>query len=132
MISWAFAGRLLGGLGKVLMMGVTIPVGLILAVSIWAYFDRSSAIRQAVDEAVTELVDGAELEAAEARLEALQKILAEKERINQRDQESIARFGQMLAEAAIQNEGLIDEIADLEAQPLDVCVVDDALLERLR
>lgn len=68
---WALAARRGGGLLKVLTFGLTIPVWLVLAVSLWVHFDKGSAVRQAVDRAVTELVAGAELEAAREREKAM-------------------------------------------------------------
>lgn len=133
MIGGAILSRVGGSLLSVLTLGITIQVWMILAAGVWLYFDRSSAIRQAVNSAVTELVDGAELEAAQARIEALQTINAENERIIKRDQDTIATFGDLLARAAIENEGMDDEIAELRSQPVNAaCIVDDALLERVR
>lgn len=129
MTALAAAGRFIL---PVLTFGITLPLWAFLAAGIWLWLDRGSAVRQAVDRAVTELVDGAELEAARATNEALRKILAEKERQAQRDRAAMARFAELLAAAQQEKDGLADEIAELESTPLDACVVDDALLDRLR
>lgn len=133
MIGGALLAKGLGFAGRALAIGITIPLWLILIAGAWLYFDRSSAIREAVDRAVTRLVDGAELEAARAREEALRKILADREIKAERDRAALARFSELLASAETEREGLADELAELAARPLDAaCVVDRALLERLR
>ncbi|RUU46474.1 hypothetical protein EOD08_08220 [Mesorhizobium sp. M6A.T.Ca.TU.002.02.2.1] len=52
----------------VLTFGITLPVWFFLAAGIWLCFDKASAVRQAVDKAVTELVAGARLDALNAEL----------------------------------------------------------------
>jgi len=117
----------------VLTAGITIPLWLIVAGGLWLHLDRSSAIRQAVDRAVADLVHSAELEAAAAREEALRKILAARDRQAERDRAALARFAQLLTAAEDRQGALLDEIAEMEAQPApDHCLVDGALLERLR
>jgi hypothetical protein len=133
MIGWALLARAGKGLLAILAVGITIPFGLLLAAGIWLWLDRSSAIRQTVDRAVAELVDGAELEAARAREEALNKIIADQRQKSERDRAALARFAELLAAAQTEKEGLADELAELEATPLpDRCTVDRALLNRLR
>ena len=133
MIGLALLGRAGKGLLALLAVGITVPVWLMLAAGIWLWLDRSSAIRKAVDRAVTELVDGAELEAARAREEALNKIIADQKLKAERDRASLARFAELLAAAQTEKEGLADELAELEASPPpDSCTVDGALLDRLR
>lgn len=129
-MTWAFVA----GIGKrVLLFTIPIPVIAVLAAWAWVHFDKSSAIRRAVDRAVTELVDGAELDAARAQNEALRKILAETERRAERDRAAAARFSELLTAAEAEKDDLADEIADLESRPVnDACVVDGDLLERLR
>lgn len=117
----------------ILTVGITIPLWFILAAGLWLHFDKVSAVRQAVDRAVSDLVHSAELEAAAAREEALRKIKAELERQAERDRAALARFAEMMADAEIERRNLLDEIAELEAQPApDACVVDGDLAERLR
>lgn len=120
------------GFATVLGQGITIPVWIVLAVGVWLYFDRASAVRQAVDRAVTHLVHSAELEAAKAREEALRMIIADQRRKADADREALARYARLLEAAENEKEGLADELADLAAQPLDQCVVDRVLLDRLR
>lgn len=133
MIGWALLGRIGKGLVAVLAFGVTIPVGLLLAAGIWLYVDRASAVRQAVDRAVTDLVAGEELAAERAKNEALNRIILEKNRLIEADRAALARFSDLLAASQTEKEGLADELAELEAAPPpDACVVDRALLDRLR
>ncbi len=118
---------------RVLTFGITIPLWLILAAGGWAWLDKTSAVRQAVNKAVTQLVHSAELDAAKAREEALRKIIAEKDRQAERDRAAMARFSELLLAAEAQKETLNDELAELEARPApDNCIVDGDLLERLR
>lgn len=133
MIGGAILGRIGKGLAAVLAFGVTIPVGLMLAAGIWLYVDRASALRHAVDRAVTDLVAGEELAAERAKNEALNRIILEKNRLIEADRAALARFSDLLAAAQTEKEGLADELAELEASPPpDACVVDRALLDRLR
>jgi len=50
----------------VLTFGITLPVWFFLAAGGWLWWDKTSAVRLAVDKAVTELVAGAQLEALKA------------------------------------------------------------------
>ncbi|MER9851229.1 hypothetical protein NKJ55_28715 [Mesorhizobium sp. M0106] len=52
----------------VLTFGLTLPVWFFLAVGIWLWWDKTSAVRLAIDKAVTELVAGAQIEALNAEL----------------------------------------------------------------
>lgn len=116
-----------------LAAGITIPLWLILAAGLWLHLDKSSAVRAAVDRAITDLIYSAELDAARAREEALRKIMTERERQAERDRAALARLAELVADAETEKKGLLDEIAELEAQPApDSCTVDGALVERLR
>lgn len=133
MIGWALLGRLGKGLQGSLAVGITVPLWLLLAAGIWLHLDRTSAIRKAVDQAVTDLVAGAELEATKAREEGLRKIIADQQIKAERDRAALARFAELLMAAQTEKEGLADELAELEATPPpDACIVDRALLDRLR
>ncbi|MBS4018936.1 MAG: hypothetical protein KGZ68_11945 [Dechloromonas sp.] len=117
----------------VLVLGITLPLWVILAAIVWWQVDKGSAVKAAVESAIEELVDGAELEAERASNEALRKILAERNRVAERDREALARYADLLAASENEKGDLIDELAELEAMPPpDGCTVDDALLDRLR
>lgn len=118
---------------RILTFGVTVPVGVILAAGLWVHLDKGSAVRAAVDRAVVELVAGADLAAAEARVEALEKVQAELTR--QRDALSDANrdFANDLAAAETELELAHADLEHLAATPInDACAVDGAVLERLR
>ena len=127
-------------LWRVLGFTIPLPIGVILAALAWLHFDKSSAIRQAVDEQVTEMVAGAEIAALEAKLEAEEKIAAARgaaaTEANRRLMVEInARTNLAARLAAIQteNEILNDDLADLLSRPVDRdCAVDPDLLGRLR
>jgi hypothetical protein len=100
----------------VLTFGITIPLWLILTAGLWLHLDKASTVRRAVDWAVSDLVHS-----------------AERERLAERDRDALARFAEMMADAEIERRNMLDEIAELEAQPApDSCIVDGDLAERLR
>lgn len=128
-MSLAFLRPLLG----ILTFGLTIPVWLILAVGLWVHFDKGSAVRQAVDRAVTELVTGAELEAERAKVQALEQINAELRGRAAALDTANTRFSESLRAAQTDLEDANAQIADLLSRPVnDACSVDGSLLERLR
>lgn len=129
----AFAKPLLSGLRGVLVAGVTRPVWLMLAIGLWLYVDRGSAVRTAVDAAVTELVAGAEIAGLEARIAALETLNAEEAGRAMALEQANARFADQLGEAMIELDNANDEIAELLARPVDAdCRVDGGLADRLR
>ncbi|OAB57599.1 hypothetical protein AY599_18240 [Leptolyngbya valderiana BDU 20041] len=129
----ALAKPLLARLRGVLVAGVTLPVWLMLAIGLWLYVDRGSAVRTAVDAAVTELVAGAEIAGLEARIAALETLNAEEAGRAMALEQANARFADQLGEAMIELDNANDEIAELLARPVDAdCRVDDGLAERLR
>ena len=128
-MSLAFLRPLLG----ILTFGLTIPVWLILSVGLWVHFDKGSAVRQAVDRAVTELVTGAELEAAQARVQALEQINAELRGRAAALDAANSRFSESLQQAQTDLETANAQLVDLLSTPVnELCTVDGALLERLR
>lgn len=128
-MSLAFLRPLLG----ILTFGLTIPVWLVLAVGLWVHFDKSSAVRQAVDRAVTEMVAGAELEAARARADGLERINAELRGRAAALDAANTRFSESLRAAQTDLEDANAQIADLLSRPVnDACAVDGGLIERLR
>jgi hypothetical protein len=132
-VLWTVVKRILGFI-------VPVPVVVILAALAWVQFDKSSAIRQAVNERVTEMVAGAEIAALEAKLAAQVQIAdraaeAAQEARRRLTVESTARTNLTVRLAAIQteNEILNDDLADLLSRPVDRdCAVDDSVLDRLR
>lgn len=122
----------LKAVGKVLAFGITIPLGVVLAAGLWVHFDKSSAVRSAVDRAVTALVADAEIKAAKAEAEAQRRIAAEYQRQAERARMASDQFAALLAESRAREEGLQDEIDELAAAPVnDACIVDGGILGRL-
>ncbi len=133
MIAGAFLARTMAAAGTVLAFSVTLPVWAFLAAGAWLSLDKSSAVRQAVDSAVTELVAGAELEAARAETDALREIAAETQRRLAAANLANALFAERLAESRRTEQELTDEIEDLLAHPVaGDCTVDGDLHRRLR
>jgi hypothetical protein len=60
-------------LGRALAFCIPVPVIAIAALAGWLWWDRTSAVRQAVDNAVTELVAGGEIAALKAELAAAER-----------------------------------------------------------
>lgn len=119
--------------GTILTFGVTLPVWLFLAAGAWLYIDRGSAIRTAVNEAVTELVAGAEIEAANARAEALELINAELKGRATALALANSRFSESLEAAQTDLESANGQLAELLALPVnDRCDVDAGIFDRLR
>ncbi len=136
-MTWAVAGKALWSLAKVV---IPVPLVVILAALGWLHFDKASAVRTAVDEAVTELVAGARIAALEATVDG-QKRLAMYAAMNAEE----ARLRAEIAEAALfeleaqlalseeKRREFEDELAEREDDPLpDGCRVDQRLLDRLR
>lgn len=70
-MTWAALGKGLLGLVRIV---IPVPLLLILAALAWVHFDRVSAVRRAVDEAVTELVAGARIAALEAEVDGRRRL----------------------------------------------------------
>lgn len=130
----------LNGLWRILRLTIPIPVALILAALAWVQFDKTSAIRQAVNERVTKMVAGAEIAALEAKLEAEGKIAAARgaaaAEANRRlmvEMNARSNLANRLAAIQTENEILNDDLADLLSRPVDRdCSVHPDLLGRLR
>lgn len=117
----------------ILTFGITLPVWAFLAAGAWLALDRDSVVRMAVNEAVTNLVAGAELEAERARADALERINA-----NLRGRATAlalanSRFSQSLETAQTDLESANGQLAELLANPVNgACAVDPDILGRLR
>lgn len=128
----AIAWRFLQPVLKFLSIGITVPVWIIVAAALWWQVDKGSAVKRAVDRAVTQLVAGEELEAEKATVEALRKIIDAQRRQAEALEQANRDFEQQMAEAERQAEELADELADISSRPVnDACVVDGGILERL-
>lgn len=133
----AFAARYVLPL---LAMGITIPLWVIMAVALWAHFDKGSAVRTAVDRAVTQLVAGAEIEAAKAIADAERRLrlvaegaAAEARRRATAAEDANRSFAAALAATEADMENLSNDLDDLLSQPVDErCTVSPDLLERMR
>ncbi|EDQ33967.1 hypothetical protein HPDFL43_05920 [Hoeflea phototrophica DFL-43] len=125
---------------RILGFTIPVPVTLILAALAWVQFDKSSAIRSAVNERVKEMVAGAEIEALEAQIAAQRQIAARSAEAAREAQrrltvEATARTNLSMRLMAIQteNEILNDDLADLLSRPVDRdCAVDADVLGRLQ
>lgn len=124
----------------VLTFNIALPLWVFLVAGGWFYFDKHSAIRTAVNQAVTKLVAGAEIEALNAKLAEEQRIRqwseakeAEANRIAETERQALQDLETNHALSRLENRKRKDDLAQLETRPLpDGCRVDQYLLERLR
>lgn len=116
-----------------------IPIALLVAGYVWVLMDKQSAIRAAVNKAVTEIVAGAELKAAAQEVEnqkllralAEDKLAEELRRVNI-VQAANKSYADKLATANEEKDALEHEIAEMEnLPPPDRCLVGDDLFNRL-
>jgi len=129
----AFLKPFWDGAKALLSIAIHIPLILIIGALLWTKWDKSSAVRRAVDTAVAKLVVWAELDAANARIAALEKIVAQHKAEMAGDSVAKQVHAEQLAKSNAENERLSDAIALVESQPVNSgCVVDQQLLDRLR
>jgi len=129
-----------GIVGRVLGFIVPVPLILVLAALAWAHFDKTSAVRSAVNDRVKEMVAGAEIAALEAQLAAQRDIAARLDEVSTEAQRRLSAavdaqlsLAMRLQAAEAKNGDLNDELDDLLSRPVDRgCAVDADLLGRLR
>ncbi len=132
--------KALGIAAKVLTFGITLPVWAFLAAAAWAHVDKGSAVRTAVDDAVTELVAGAEIRALESQVAGMRRLKDfaegqrdEARRIQAVTEKNARRFADELVLSELQKETDDKEIAELQAQPRDPgCEPDPSYIDSLR
>ncbi len=120
-------------LWRVATIMIPIPLALIVIAGLWWKIDTSSRIRNAVDKAVTELVAGAQIKALEATLDAERRLRMFAEGREAAAKAATEEFEEKLAQSELENQGLIDELTAIQAQPPPPdCIVSPELLDRLR
>ena len=133
-------GAILSAVWRILRLTIPLPVAVILAALAWAHFDKSSAIRSAVNDRVKEMVAGAEIAALEAQLAAQRDIAARLDEVSTEAQRRLSAaadaqlsLAMRLQAAEAKNGDLNDELDDLLSRPVDRdCAVDSDLIGRLR
>ncbi|PBB41786.1 hypothetical protein CK222_21775 [Mesorhizobium sp. WSM3866] len=124
----------------VLSFGITLPVWAFLIAGTWLYFDKASAIRTAVNQAVTKLVAGAELEALNAKLTEERRIrqwaeakVDETNRLAEIDRQAREDLEKQSNLSRLDNRKRKDDLVQIEARALpDGCRVDEFLFNRMR
>lgn len=96
-------------LWRVAKFTVPIPLILIAAALIWTQIDKTSAVRRAVDDALTDAVAGAQIAALEAKL-------AEKERQLAAGRKALDGFAALLSEAQAREAALAEQDAKDDAE----------------
>lgn len=125
-MTWA---AILRSAWRVLSFGVTIPVWAIIAVWLFFQYEQSAAVKGAIKT----LVAGAEIEAANAKADALEKILESEREKAERLAKANADFAARLSKARTELGNLDDQISEILSRPVDsACVVDGDILGRLR
>jgi len=124
---------------------IPVPVGVILVLSGWLYFDRNSAVREAVNKATTELVAGAELRAAEAKFKAQKQLTDdanEHARLMEERQKDLQVLMDEFRRRSMAQQGL-NKVLDIEIRKLKEnshvkpeckieCLISDPVFDRLR
>lgn len=116
----------------ILTFGITLPLWLFLVAGGWLWWGKTSAVRLAVNNAVTELVAGAEMDARKAKAveEARRRAAAVKSLEDYRQQYATDKV------AAEQAHDLLEQrIVDNEKKLAVAgrsCLLNDADVERLR
>lgn len=127
-------------IGPILTYCIAIPIWILLIAGGWVWFDRTSAVRTAVNKAVTELVAGAQLEALNASLieERRLRVWSDGKAEEQRkiaDEERSARIDleTQLSLTDAEKKEMSDELAKIESLPPPAdCRVDQQFLDGLR
>lgn len=124
----------------ILVFGITLPVWVFLIGGAWLWFDRSSAVRAAVNKAVTEMVAGAQIDALNAQLVEERRIRAwsdgkadEAARIASDERTARVDLEQQLTQTDAEKKEMTNELEAIAARPApDDCRVDQRLLDSLR
>jgi hypothetical protein len=114
----AWGARAAGFLGQLLSFGITLPLWIFLAAGVWLHLDKASAVRRAVDSAVTDLVAGAQISAANAKATALQAIVDEQNRKLAAEKQANRLFEERLAASHRTQLETEDAIQNLLARPV--------------
>jgi hypothetical protein len=110
-------------------IGINIPIWLILIIGVWVHFDKSQTVRKAV----LNLIVGAELEAAQAKVHALEQINAEIRGRAAALDVANTRFADNLEQAQTDLENANGQLSELLSTPVNKsCIVDHSLFEQLR
>lgn len=120
----------------ILAFGITLPVWAFLAAGIWLWFDKGSAVRQAVDKAVTQLVAGAQMDALQAELTEQRRLRAwsdgkaeEASKIAADERAARVTLETTLTQTEAEKREAEDDLAALQAR--DDGLVDQQLLDSL-
>lgn len=132
--------KALAALWRVASITIPLPLALIAVAALWFHFDKASAVRRAVDEAIRETVAGAELAALAAERDAAEAMADAQGEAARRAQAAAMAAAQArddldkaLDEAERINADMKAEIDDILAAPPPVdCTAADPFLGRLR
>ncbi|TPJ83862.1 hypothetical protein FJ422_16445 [Mesorhizobium sp. B2-6-3] len=120
----------------ILTFGITLPVWAFLAGGTWLWIDKTSAVRHAVNTAVSRLVAGAELDALQAELIEQRRLRAwsdgkadEASKIAADERSARVTLETKLTQTDAEKRKAEDDLAALQAR--DDGVVDQWLLDSL-
>lgn len=120
----------------ILTFGITLPVWVFLAGGAWLWIDKTSAVRHAVDTAVTRLVAGAQLDALQAEVIEERRLRAwsdgkadEASKIAAAERSARVTLETTLKQTDAEKRKAEDDLAALQAR--DDGLVDKQLLDSL-
>ncbi|TIX28940.1 hypothetical protein [Mesorhizobium sp.] len=127
-------------IGPILTYCIAIPVWIILIAGGWVWLDKTSAVRAAVNKAVTQLVAGAELDALNATLIEERRLRAwsdgkadEQRKIADEERSARIDLETQLTLTDAEKKEMSDELAKIENSPPPAdCRVDQQFLDGLR
>ncbi|RWX72613.1 hypothetical protein [Mesorhizobium sp. M2A.F.Ca.ET.039.01.1.1] len=126
-------------LKPILTFGITLPVWAFLIIGGWLYFDRNSAIREAVSNATAELVAGAKLDALEAQVAEERRMrawaegkAAEAQAIAESDRAARQALQAQLAVSPTENTKMQEELDAIAADPDGCGRGDKSFVDGLR
>lgn len=139
-MSALLAGPVVQTILRVFGFVVPVPVVLVLAALAWVQFDKSSAIRTAVNDRVKEMVAGAEIATLQAKLAAQRAIAARLDDVSAEAQRRLTAavdaqlsLAMRLQAVETKNGDLNDDLDDLLSRPVaGDCAVGADILGRLR
>jgi len=139
-VSALLAGPVVQTILRVFGFVVPVPVVLVLAALAWVQFDKSSAIRTAVNDRVKEMVAGAEIATLQAKLAAQRAIAARLDDVSAEAQRRLTAavdaqlsLAMRLQAVETKNGDLNDDLDDLLSRPVaGDCAVGADILGRLR
>lgn len=132
-LTWAKVWKAVLGVATI---AIPIPIFVLVAGGLWLWIDTGSRVRRAVDDAVINLVAGAQIDALEAKLGAERQLRIftegqrdEARRVQDEREKAKQEFSDKLVLSELESENYALEIDQLKKQKRpDGCTADDAYI----